>query len=45
VEVNRYIKGNISPRCPNGGTYSYNGIGVNPTCTLTNLVGHNLWKD
>ena len=31
--VNMYIKGNITPLCPNGGAYSYNRVGKNPTCT------------
>ena len=35
VEVNRYIHGNTLPQCPYGGSYSYNVIGSNPTCTVT----------
>jgi competence protein ComGC len=44
-EVNQYMRGNTGPRCPNGGQYSYNAVGVNPTCTVTNLVGHSLGKE
>ena len=31
--VNAYIKGNTTPRCPEGGTYSYNRLNRNPTCS------------
>jgi prepilin-type N-terminal cleavage/methylation domain-containing protein len=31
--VNAYIKGG-APTCPGGGTYSYNPVGQNPTCTV-----------
>jgi prepilin-type N-terminal cleavage/methylation domain-containing protein len=27
-----YIKG--TPQCPSGGTYSYNSVSVNPTCSF-----------
>ena len=33
VLVNMYIKGNTTPLCPSGGTYSYNLVGQNPTCS------------
>ena len=32
--VYQYIKGNKMPTCPEGGTYSLNAIGTNPTCTI-----------
>lgn len=32
--VNEYIKGNTTPVCPEGGTYSYNVIGSNPNCSI-----------
>jgi len=31
--INQYIKGNTTPLCPDGGTYSYNLMGKNPTCS------------
>jgi prepilin-type N-terminal cleavage/methylation domain-containing protein len=37
--VNEYIKGlsgtTNSPTCPAGGSYAYNPVGSNPTCTVT----------
>ena len=30
--VNEYIKGG-EPKCPAGGTYVYENVGTNPTCT------------
>jgi hypothetical protein len=41
-EVNAYIRGNTTPVCPAGGTYSYNVVGSNPTCTITNPTIHRL---
>jgi hypothetical protein len=32
AEVNRYIK--TVPQCPKGGKYTYNAVGVLPTCSL-----------
>ncbi len=32
-EVNEYIKGNATPVCPEGGTYSYKNIGELPVCS------------
>ena len=32
--VNSYIKGNARPICPGGGTYTYAGVGENPTCSV-----------
>jgi len=31
--VNQYIKGRTTPACPEGGIYTYNPIGVPPTCS------------
>ena len=39
--VNEYIKGNTTPRCPGGGTYSYRVIGSTPDCNLSNPTSHN----
>jgi hypothetical protein len=33
-EVNEYIKGNTTPTCPDGGTYAYNAVAADPTCSL-----------
>ena len=41
-EVNRYIRPNASPQCPDGGSYTYNVIGSNPTCTITSSPMHHL---
>lgn len=38
-EVNEYIKGGTTPICPAGGTYTYNVMGTDPTCTAP---GHSL---
>jgi hypothetical protein len=32
-EINQYIKGGTTPICPQGGTYQYNAIGVDPSCS------------
>lgn len=37
--VNQYLKGGTTPVCPAGGSYTYNPIGINPTC---NITGHEL---
>lgn len=37
--ANEYIKGNRTPTCPAGGTYSYNVLGSDPEC---NVPGHSL---
>ena len=34
TEVDEYIKGG-APKCPAGGTYTYNAMNANPTCTVT----------
>ena len=38
--INRLI--GKAPVCPDWGTYSYNVIGSNPTCTVTSPVMHRL---
>jgi len=40
--VNRYLKSSATPVCPRGGTYSYNPVGTNPTCSLGSTLGHTL---
>jgi hypothetical protein len=37
--VNQYFSESLLPRCPEGGTYTYNAGGTPPTCTL---LGHTL---
>ncbi len=42
TEVDEYIKGRTTPRCPIGNTsanYTYNVIGVSPACSQT-AAGH-----
>jgi len=34
--VNAYIKGSTTPACPASGTYSYNAVGTNATCDVSN---------
>jgi len=38
--VNAYIKGGTTPQCPSGGTYTYNAVGTNPTCSITTPTSH-----
>ena len=42
--VNQYIKGNTTPQCPEGGTYTYNPLGQNPTCSLFKENDRKTWK-
>ena len=37
--VAAYLKGSVMPNCPGGGTYSYNVIGTNASCTI---AGHTM---
>ena len=37
--VNEYIKGEATPNCPAGGTYTYYNVGTNPDCGVT---GHDM---
>ncbi|HIG29359.1 MAG TPA: prepilin-type N-terminal cleavage/methylation domain-containing protein [Verrucomicrobiales bacterium] len=39
ADVNAFLK--AGPLCPGGGTYAYNVVGTDPTCTLT-ADGHTL---
>ncbi|HEY6225868.1 MAG TPA: prepilin-type N-terminal cleavage/methylation domain-containing protein [Verrucomicrobiae bacterium] len=34
TQINGYIKGQVAPTCPAGGTYTYNPVGTDPTCTI-----------
>ena len=38
-DVNRYLKGSVTPLCPMGGIYSYENIDTNPVCSY---LGHEL---
>jgi len=38
AEVEAYIKGAAAPKCPAGGSYTYNGVSTNPVCTLSSLT-------
>ena len=40
--VNTYIKGNSTPECPAGGTYTYTLIGTNPACSIVTPTSHRL---
>ncbi len=40
--VNSYLKNSQAPQCPANGTYNYNNVGTNPTCTLGSSLGHTL---
>ena len=32
--VNAYLKGTTTPTCPASGTYAYNALGTNATCSI-----------
>ena len=40
ASVNEYIKGNTTPICPTGGTYTYGNIGSNPKCSIATPTSH-----
>jgi prepilin-type N-terminal cleavage/methylation domain-containing protein len=40
--VNTYLKNSARPDCPSGGTYTYNAVGVNPSCNRGADLGHTL---
>ncbi len=42
AEVNEYIKGDETPECPAGGNYTYEPIGTNPVCDITDPTLHQL---
>ncbi len=39
TEVAAYLKGNVIPSCPGGGSYTINTVSASPTC---NVTGHSL---
>jgi hypothetical protein len=41
-EVEQYWKNSKRPICPAGGVYSYNPVGMVPTCSLGAALGHTL---
>jgi chromosome segregation ATPase len=38
LELLPYLKGNVFPVCPGGGTYTINAVGVPPTCSIPGHV-------
>ena len=40
--VNQYIKGNSTPMCPAGGTYTYDLMNINPSCNFSGTTTHKL---
>lgn len=40
--VNQYIKGNTTPTCPANGVYTYDDIGINPSCSFVGSTTHRL---
>jgi prepilin-type N-terminal cleavage/methylation domain-containing protein len=42
TDVDTYLKNSARPNCPSGGTYSYNVVGINPTCDRGSTLGHTL---
>jgi len=40
VDVNDYIKGDTTPTCPGGGTYTYDVIGADPGCSISTPTLH-----
>ncbi|MHB8520165.1 MAG: hypothetical protein ACYDH9_05355 [Limisphaerales bacterium] len=41
-DIAPYLKGNLVPACPAGGTYTLNIVGIVPTCSLGAAAGHTL---
>jgi prepilin-type N-terminal cleavage/methylation domain-containing protein len=41
ADVQVYIKNNLFPSCPGGGTYTVNAVNTDPTCSKS-AVGHAL---
>ena len=39
--INKYIKGETTPKCPGGGTYEYNAVDTTPACSLA-AEGHTI---
>jgi len=44
ASVNAYIKGNTTPKCPGGGTYTYGNIGTDPDCNIASPTAHDFAK-
>ena len=42
TNVLAYVKGTTIPHCPANGTYAWNAIGVDPSCTLGAANSHTL---
>ncbi len=42
IAINSYLKNSAAPMCPQGGKYSYNPVGKDPTCSLGATLGHTL---
>ena len=40
AEVATYIKGNLLPACPAGGTFTYNAVGTTATCNIQDPTSH-----
>jgi len=40
--VDSYIKGNTTPVCPASGTYTYQAMGTDPSCSVTSPNAHAL---
>lgn len=38
--INALLKGAATPLCPAGGIYSFNPVGVSPTCSLGKTLGN-----
>ncbi|MBL7077761.1 MAG: type II secretion system protein [Kiritimatiellae bacterium] len=39
-DVNDYIKGDTTPDCPGGGTYTYGNVGDDPDCSISSPTAH-----
>lgn len=42
TQVDRYIKGETTPKCPASGSYTYGNIGTNPGCNVKYPTTHAL---
>ena len=40
--VNSYLKNSMQPACPANGTYTYQIVGVSPTCSIGATLDHTL---
>jgi Tfp pilus assembly protein PilE len=41
-EINVYFRLGQPPKCPGGGSYSYNPVGETPSCSIGAAAGHTL---